>query len=295
MATGQTRIDRLIAPEPPNLPLAPGVYERPYHDQHSNVLRLFFNRLSIALSTLFGTQGGRYLNNMYGAFSNTTDQADGALNVAYYIRFDTTDFSNGISVSSHTASFTGSIATTTLTVSAVASGTLLPSMIISGTGVTAGTYIVEQLTGTTGGTGTYRVSTSQTVASTTITGTLASKINVTQDGLYNFQFSVQLVNSTNDIQSFVLWFRKNGVDIPNSATDFGISQRKSTGTSSRAVAALNIFLDLQADDYVELMWHASDTGVSIESFAAVSAGVSTPAIPAVPSVILTVSYVSNPL
>ena len=131
------------------------------------------------------------------------------------------------------------------------------------------------------------------MASTTVTGTLASKIAVTQPGLYNFQFSVQIINNTNDSQSFYLWFRKNGTDIPNSASDFGIRPRKSTRDPSRAIAAMNFYVDMAANDYVEMMWHASDPGVSIESFPATSAGASTPAIPAVPSVILTVSFVSN--
>ena len=65
-------------------------------------------------------------------------------------------------------SVTGSIATTVLTVTAVGSGTLAVGTYISGTGVTAGTYITALGTGT-GGTGTYTVSASQTVASTTIT------------------------------------------------------------------------------------------------------------------------------
>lgn len=73
------------------------------------------------------------------------------------------------------ASVTGSIATTTLTVTAVTSGRLLPGMTISGTGVTAGTTIVAQLTQTSGDNlglrGTYQVSASQTASSTTITGT----------------------------------------------------------------------------------------------------------------------------
>lgn len=68
-----------------------------------------------------------------------------------------------------TASVTGSIATTTLTVTAVGSGTLYPGANILGTGVLQGTIIVSQLSGTTGGVGTYQVSRSQTVASTTIT------------------------------------------------------------------------------------------------------------------------------
>jgi len=73
------------------------------------------------------------------------------------------------------ASVTGSIATTTLTVTAVSSGRLIPGMRISGSGVSAGTTILEQLTQTNndnlGLRGTYRVSISQTAASTTITAT----------------------------------------------------------------------------------------------------------------------------
>lgn len=65
----------------------------------------------------------------------------------------------------------GSIASTTLTVTAVTSGTLYPGATLTGTGVTSGTTIVAQLTGTTGGIGTYTVSAAQTVASTSITAT----------------------------------------------------------------------------------------------------------------------------
>ena len=70
-----------------------------------------------------------------------------------------------------TSTFTGSIATSTLTVTAVASGNIAVGQTISGSGVTASTTIVAQLTGTTGGIGTYTISPSpQTVSSTTITG-----------------------------------------------------------------------------------------------------------------------------
>lgn len=66
------------------------------------------------------------------------------------------------------ASVTGSISGTTLTVTAVANGSLAVGQVITGTGVTAGTRITALGTGT-GGTGTYTVSASQTVASTAIT------------------------------------------------------------------------------------------------------------------------------
>jgi hypothetical protein len=74
---------------------------------------------------------------------------------------------------SSNAVVTGSIATTTLTVTAVTSGRLRVGQTISGTGVTGGTTITALVTGK-GGTGTYTVSASQTVTSTTITGTFAS-------------------------------------------------------------------------------------------------------------------------
>lgn len=65
---------------------------------------------------------------------------------------------------------TGSIAGTTLTVTAVTTGQLNVGEVISGTNVVAGTQILSQLTGTPGGVGTYEVDTPQTVASTAITG-----------------------------------------------------------------------------------------------------------------------------
>lgn len=74
---------------------------------------------------------------------------------------------SGTRVATTTTSFTASISGTTMTVTAVSSGTIVVGQVISGTGVTAGTVITALGTGT-GSTGTYTVSTSQTVASTTI-------------------------------------------------------------------------------------------------------------------------------
>jgi hypothetical protein len=68
------------------------------------------------------------------------------------------------------AVFTASISGTTMTVSAVTSGTIKVGVGITGSGVTAGTTITALGTGT-GGIGTYTVSASQTVSSTTITST----------------------------------------------------------------------------------------------------------------------------
>jgi len=70
------------------------------------------------------------------------------------------------------AVFTATVALTTMTVTAVTSGTILIGHTISGSGVTSAT-ITAQLTGTTGGVGTYTVSASQTVSSTTISSSFA--------------------------------------------------------------------------------------------------------------------------
>ncbi|MBB3743901.1 hypothetical protein FHX10_003400 [Rhizobium sp. BK591] len=76
------------------------------------------------------------------------------------------------SVAASTFSVTGSIADNVLTVTAVGSGTVVAGGTISGTGIATGTKIVSQLSGTTGGIGTYAVSIpEQTVASTTVSGT----------------------------------------------------------------------------------------------------------------------------
>lgn len=70
-----------------------------------------------------------------------------------------------------TSSFTGSISGTTLTVTAVASGSIITGQVLTGNSATSGTTISSQLTGTTGGVGTYTVSISQTRTSGSFTGT----------------------------------------------------------------------------------------------------------------------------
>ena len=151
--------------------------------------------------------------------------------------------------------------------------------------------------------GSFQDSTNQTAANTTTAYAItlnttdysngvyvsnSSRINVRNAGVYNLQFSIQFKNTTNSSQDVDVWFRKNGTDIANSNSRFGVSARKSSGDPSHFIGALNYFIELAAGDYLEMMWRVSDTGVSIEAFAA---GTS-PTRPSVPSVITTVNYVS---
>ena len=151
--------------------------------------------------------------------------------------------------------------------------------------------------------GAFQDSTNQTAASTTAAYAItlnttdysngvyvsnSSRVNVRNAGVYNLQFSIQFKNTTNSSQDIDVWFRKNGTDITASNSRFGVPARHSSGDPSHFIGALNYFIELAAGDYLEKMWRVSDTGVSIEAFAA---GTS-PTRPAVPSVITTVNYVS---
>lgn len=80
---------------------------------------------------------------------------------------------------------TGSISATTLTVTAVSSGTIAVGYVLSGSGITAGTYITALGTGT-GGTGTYIVSVSQTISSTSITMSAFYQLNPQVSPVYNY-------------------------------------------------------------------------------------------------------------
>lgn len=88
---------------------------------------------------------------------------------------------------------TGSITGTTLTVTAVTSGTLYVGQTIQGTGVTALTIITALGTGS-GGAGTYTVSTSQTVSSTTLYGLNFSQLP-SSDGAFTGATNVDIVDN----------------------------------------------------------------------------------------------------
>ena len=100
----------------------------------------------------------------------TSYSAAGALIQTALNTADPTEASVTAAIAPATSSFSASIADDIMTVTNVASGTIYPGAILSGTGVTAGLQVADQLTGTTGGIGTYSVSMSQNLPnSTTIT------------------------------------------------------------------------------------------------------------------------------
>jgi hypothetical protein len=88
---------KLDSPALPDLPNPQDRYDRLTVAQTNGLLRTFFLRLSSSLASLFGSRGGKFLNMPYGAFQDTTDQTATA-NTATVMTFNTTDFSNGVTV-----------------------------------------------------------------------------------------------------------------------------------------------------------------------------------------------------
>lgn len=121
-----------------------------------------------------------------------------------------------------------------------------------------------------------------------VTVASATRITVPVGGVYNLQFSAQLRNTENAQHDVTIWFRVNGTDVPNSATQITIPARKSASVYGYMVAAWNIFLDMNANDYVEIIWIPTIATLTVE---ALPASLS-PAYPAIPSVIATMNQVS---
>jgi hypothetical protein len=116
-------------------------------------------------------------------------------------------------------------------------------------------------------------------------GQPTSRVYMGETGVYNIQFSAQLDKSAGAAADVYIWLRVNGEDVPYSASHMTIQ-----GSAAELIAAWNFIVILEADDYFELAWSSTDTNVVIK---AATAAAGPPVIPAIPSVILTVSWVSN--
>ena len=126
---------------------------------------------------------------------------------------------------------------------------------------------------------TYNTTTSSN--SVVVDPTHTSRLIVDETGLYNFQFSLQLDKSSGSTGNAYIWARVNGNDVLNSTTEVTVN-----GSSAKAVAAWNFFQEMNAGDYFELVWAADSTTMRILSATPVAYA------PAIPSVIMTVNFVS---
>jgi hypothetical protein len=129
----------------------------------------------------------------------------------------------------------------------------------------------------------------QTTSSNGVALDATDKTKVVFDvaGIYNIQFSVQMVSYDGTIDNVTLWFRKNGTDIPYSA---GVATVPAIhgGVAGTAIISWNLVESVNAGDYIQLLF-ASTTGNTV---CATYAGGTAPVTPTSPSVILTATFVS---
>ena len=83
----------------PALPVSANQYLKSDEDKFRNVLRLYFNQIDSTFGNLLDPTGGKFINFPYGAFSSGVDQTATA-NTATLMTLNTTDFANGVSISS---------------------------------------------------------------------------------------------------------------------------------------------------------------------------------------------------
>lgn len=231
-----------------NDPLTPLDQKFATLDDLQNHYRLFLNRIQQQLSTLGG--GGetklRYLDDVVGVATNS-----GAYDGKYLQWNSTTNKSEFVTINS------GNIS-----------------------GISTGYYgnFFDTTTQTVIGINTYQpVRLNTTDLSNQVSIANSSHIVIANSGVYNIQFSLQIDKTQGSGAHIYIWLRKNGLDVPNSATELAVQ-----GTSSEIVAAWNFVVQSGANDYYELMWSSTDEHIRLKAVG------TSAVVPAIPSVIVSV-------
>jgi hypothetical protein len=170
----------------------------------------------VTISSTGGSGGsGNTATGSYGSFYDTTTQTNPVGNIPRSMSFNTTDITNGVSISGSTSPFN--------------------------------TYIKTQ-----------------------------------NAGIYDIQFSAQIDKTDSGTDEIVIWLRKNGIDLTDTATTI-----TTVGNSAKYVAAWNWFVNSAANDYYQIIWISADTSMRLlaESISGTH--------PGIPSVILTVNRVDQ--
>lgn len=114
-----------------------------------------------------------------------------------------------------------------------------------------------------------------------------NKITFSQLGVYNVCTSIQFTNTDTQIHDATIWFRKNGTDIPNSASWVSVPNSHG-GTPGNLIFYVDLPQKLVSGDYVQIVWKANSTQVTLATLPASGSG---PAYPAAPSVLVTVHQI----
>lgn len=115
--------------------------------------------------------------------------------------------------------------------------------------------------------------------------TIASSTNVTvaASGIYSVNASIQFANSDSSNHTSTFWFRKDGTNIPNSASIISVPKVADGG---KTLAQVTIFESLTVSSYIQLVWSVDNIAVSLDYTTA--SGV----IPEVPSVIFNMQRIA---
>jgi hypothetical protein len=127
----------------------------------------------------------------------------------------------------------------------------------------------------------YAVNFETTEINSGVVMTNASRVTTQYSGLYSFDFRLQLTSTNSSQKSIYIWGRKNGIDIPYSNSKVTL-----VGNGVELVPSWSFSVSMQAGDYFQLMYAATDTSVSIDAPA------STPFAPSTPSATLRVSQIN---
>jgi len=114
-----------------------------------------------------------------------------------------------------------------------------------------------------------------------INGASNSQITATYSGVYNFQFTTQILSNSANSKTVYIWIARNGTDLGYTAKNFVLQ-----GSSDVNEATWNFNLDLVAGEYVELKWSSSDID------AALNAEVPASPHPGVSSAVITINFIS---
>jgi len=284
IVTSEFELNRVVAPR---LPTAPVQYEARFHDQHSDVLRLYFNRLDAILAQLETNATTSVLQVPYGSFfqdgasfltAGMTNNSTTPIQVT-----STTGFtpSGGLLIEDELITYTGKTSTTFTGITRGVYGT-------TNVAHTIGVAVTESL-------GVPNATTAQAMILTTtaasfgveLDGVNTSRVKATVAGVYNFQFTAQLLNFTTTEDNVSMWFKQNGVDIPYSAGVVQVNGKHGSEPGS-GIDGWNLIINMNVNDYIEIYFSSLSGNTVVATFPAGTA----PVTPISPSLILTATFVS---
>jgi hypothetical protein len=108
-----------------------------------------------------------------------------------------------------------------------------------------------------------------------------SRIYVDVGGVYNFQFSGQLLSGSASAKQVYIWISRNGTDIGYSTHQYTVS-----GSGNHLNISWNFDIDLDDGEYIEMQWASDDIDMKLE------AAVATALHPGMPSAVIAVNFIA---